>query len=384
MSPSRRGRPGLNLTELLVVIAIVTVLFGVFVVAVQKVRDDAARTQCTNNLKQIGLGVHNYAATYQNALPPLSCDQAKSKFGAYNSGLLLTLMPFIESSYVFQNAFTLAPQATWSVPIPPSSNMKLSAANPPLQTLPIKVFVCPADRTVLNGLSANQATTNAAAGVYPWAASSYSANYQLFGTVNNLPDDGATVTAERNNACLPKYGIATIPDGSSYTVMFGEQFAACGATAGNLWVYPGIGNYAANDYAPQPTGPAIVNAAGAPGSTTSRFWAPAFANSHSQFGFAGGGHAGSIYLHNTNAAGADPAPAQIHEPYAAGLYWDAPPQVGVTRWACDKSRLQSPHARAAQVAMGDGSTRGVIANVSQPTWYAVLKPDDGISPGADW
>ncbi|MDY3551560.1 DUF1559 domain-containing protein [Gemmata sp. JC717] len=127
MHAFRRTSRGFTLIELLVVIAIIAILIGLLLPAVQKVRAAAARMSCSNNMKQLGLAMHNYESA-NSAFPPMTTDSSYTK--APNHFCLTFILPYIE-----QNALANL------------INMQVdgyAVSNFTAFTTPIKTFMCPA------------------------------------------------------------------------------------------------------------------------------------------------------------------------------------------------------------------------------------------------
>jgi prepilin-type N-terminal cleavage/methylation domain-containing protein len=224
MQLQQSSKRGFTLVELLVVIAIIGVLVALLLPAVQAAREAARRSQCTNNLRQLGLSLHNHHDVF-NVLP-----FARTGGRPQSISWAPLILPYIEQKNLL-DLFT-SPIANGSTTFPmytpaseaPGTNINISINNinrtqfqaTGAMNIAVKIFVCPTRRKA-TFLSADGGSAN---GAESGICSDYAANY---GSNTNATTNDGPFWLNDNLHYAVGQRFAEISDGLSTTILFGEK-----------------------------------------------------------------------------------------------------------------------------------------------------------------
>ena len=212
-----RRRSGFTLVELLVVIAIIGILVALLLPAVQAARAAAARSSCSNNLKQLGLGQHNFLSTYKRFTP--GYQYAGNYFGGgFNANSnehtwVTVLLPYIEQDNLYK-------QINWNLNFGAQPN-----ANEIISRTPLAMMTCPSDLE-----------PDIALGSY--MKGNYVANYGIGPWINNHTNPTPENTTTAPGPIGTNSRNANIIDGLSNTAMMSEVIRTPGNDFRGVLHYP--------------------------------------------------------------------------------------------------------------------------------------------------
>ncbi len=215
--PQRRR--AFTLIELLVVIAIIAVLIALLLPAVQQAREAARRSQCKNNLKQMGIALHNYHDTH-GVLPPgyIDIDPLANTLNQNMLGWGTFILPFVDQGPLY-NVISQSGACTAAWPTVSAMTTSSGTVPTPYAKTVLQTFICPTDPTAAINTK-----------VYSYAKSNYT-GVGGSGYRSSSPTAPPSGTFYDNS----RVSLKNVTDGSSNTAMIGERGSA-GSKSGTIWV----------------------------------------------------------------------------------------------------------------------------------------------------
>jgi prepilin-type N-terminal cleavage/methylation domain-containing protein/prepilin-type processing-associated H-X9-DG protein len=343
-----RPRTAFTLIELLVVIAIIAVLIGLLLPAVQKVREAAARVQCQNNLKQLGLAMHNYEGAishlppaFRNTVPPVWTG-LPAYFFSWSA--LAELNPFLEQTNIYNRM-----DLTQPIYMPP--NFTISAPNQFAVQQVIKLFLCPSD--LMQPVAADY-------GVPTIGPTNYAVCVGT-GTINGGPPFGSPLNSDGMFMAGTGFKITDVTDGSSNTAMMSESLLGAGPT---------------NAGGSMPSAPNAVQ----------RVYAyTGFGTPLSDSACAGAGQWNVSDLRGFMWASGEMRCGSYNHYYTPNSKtYDCVTNDATTFTSFAFRAARSNHTGGVNVLFGDGGVRYVSQSVSLTTWRALATRSGGDLPGSDF
>jgi prepilin-type N-terminal cleavage/methylation domain-containing protein len=328
-------RRGFTLIELLVVIAIIAVLIGLLLPAVQKVREAAARSQCANNMHQMGIAMQHLNDTH-GSLPPAATfngltgapSKSSDLWGGGFGNPFFHMLSFIEQESLYDASVVQSATSPSFKYFSATYHYNLSDDATARRIIP--TYLCPSDPSI----PPSKTITNPSVGIHdPFAVCSYAFNFQVFAYTGRM--SWVTPTGQYVDYQDGYLGKAIIPttfqDGTSSTILFAEKYARCltssrppisgpGTERGSLWAWW----------------------------DTNWVYYPRFA--WQTWWNTGAGPASKFQVQPNPFLGSDSN--------------------------CDGARAQTPH-QAMNVCLADGAVRTLSGDISGQVWWDLCTPQDG-------